>query len=105
MALRPSSNNRSAPTRQETGWSQRKPVFTSSLIAIFLVAENAVAVLPGFRVRPALVLRGMPYAPAQGRSVSPDWIAARNSRVRLFDAHARGSSERDIGRRSMACRD
>jgi len=33
MALYPSSNNRSAPTRQEAGSSQRKLVFTSSLLA------------------------------------------------------------------------
>jgi hypothetical protein len=45
-------------------------------------AESAVAVLAGFLVRPPPVLRGMPYAPAQGRSVSPDQIGAPNSWVR-----------------------
>jgi len=70
-------------------------VFTSPLIAVFLVAEIAIAPLPGFRVSLILVLRGMPYAPAQGQSVSPAQIAAPNSRVRLSDVHATGSSERD----------
>jgi hypothetical protein len=57
-------------------------VFTWSPIVVFLVAENAVAVLARLRLRPALVRHGMPYHHAQGRSVSPNRIGARNSWVR-----------------------
>jgi hypothetical protein len=73
----------------------------STLIAAFLAAEIAVVRLAGFHVRPAPVLRGMPPAPAQGRSVSPTPIAAPNSRARPSDGHATGSSEHDIDRRSI----
>jgi hypothetical protein len=76
-------------------------VFTSPLIEVFHVAEKAVAVSPEFRVRPAPVLRGMPYVLAQGQSVSPDWSAVPNTRVRSLDVHAGGSNEHDIGRRSI----
>jgi hypothetical protein len=37
----------------------------SSPIAAFLVAEIAVAMLPRFLVRPATVVRGIPYDRAQ----------------------------------------
>jgi hypothetical protein len=76
-------------------------VFTPPLIATFLAAEIAVAVLAVLPVRPALVIRGMPHAPAQVRSVSPTPIAAPNSRAQSSDGHVTGSSERDIGRRSI----
>ena len=37
--------------------------------------------------------------PAQGRSVSPDRTGAPNGWAQSLDAHAAGSSERDIGQR------
>jgi hypothetical protein len=57
------------------------------MIAAFPAAETVLVVLAGFPVSQAPVLRGMPYAPAQGRSVSPDRIGAPNSWVRSLDAH------------------
>ena len=59
------------------------------MIAAFPAAEIADAMLPGFLVRPAPVLRAKPCAPvhAQGRSVSPDWNVVPNSRALSLGAH------------------
>jgi hypothetical protein len=73
----------------------------STLIAAFLAAEIAAVVLPEFRARPAPVPRGMLYASAQGRSVSPDRTAALNSRARSSGAHGRASTAHDTAPRSI----
>jgi hypothetical protein len=57
----------------------RSPSF---LIAAVLAAEIAVVPLPGFRVRPAPVLRGKPYERDRGQPASPDWTVARYSPAR-----------------------
>ena len=57
----------------------------SPLIAAFLAAEIAVAVLPRLRLRSAPLLHGMPDDPDQGQAVLPDRIGAPNSWVRLSD--------------------
>jgi hypothetical protein len=75
--------------------------FTLPLLAVVLAAEIAVAPLAVFQVQSAPVLRGMIYGHDQGRSVSPAPIGAPNKRVRSLDAHEEGSSEHDIGRRSI----
>ena len=49
----------------------RRPMIAASPAA-------AIAIAAEFRVSLVPVLRGMPYAPAQGRSVSPDRIGAPN---------------------------
>jgi len=69
-------------------------------IGAFLAAEIAFAVLPAFRVRLAPVLHGMPYA-ARGRSVSPYWTGAPNSRARSSDAHGGASTARETAPRSI----
>src|SRR5712671_4034380 len=68
----------------------------SSLIAVFLVAENA-EVLAGFPVRPALVLRGMLYDRDQGRSVWQARIGAPSSLARSFRMIARKAPVNTIG--------
>jgi hypothetical protein len=40
----------------------------------FLFAEFAIAVLPGFRVRPPLLPRGIAYDRDQGQAVWPSWL-------------------------------
>jgi hypothetical protein len=45
----------------------------SPATAAFLTVEIVVGLLPEFQLRSALVLRGVPYAPAQKRE-----LAARN---------------------------
>jgi hypothetical protein len=47
-----------------------------------LAADILVAVLSGFRARPALALRGMLYDRDQGQSVSSNLNAVPNSRAR-----------------------
>ena len=69
------------------------------MIATFLRVEAAPRAV--LQVLLAPVLRGMFCAPAPGRSVSPDWIAARYSRARPSDVHAAGSSEHDTAQRSI----
>ena len=69
------------------------------MIATFLRVEAVPQAV--LQVLLAPVLRGMFCAPAPGRSVSPDWIAARYSRARPSDVHATGSTERDSRRRSI----
>jgi hypothetical protein len=71
------------------------------MIAAFPAAETVLVVLAGFPVSQAPVLRGMPDAPAQGRSVSPDRIGAPNMRVRSLDAHGGVSTARGTARRSI----
>jgi hypothetical protein len=62
---------------------QSAPVISKlSLTATFPAVEIGVAVLAQFRLRPALVLRGMLYDRDQGRSVWRARIGARNSWVR-----------------------
>jgi hypothetical protein len=51
-------------------------------IATFSVADKPFAVLASLPVPRVPVLRGMPYARAQGRFVSPNRIGASNSPVR-----------------------
>jgi hypothetical protein len=70
----------------------RRPVIAASPAA-------AIAIAAEFRVSLVPVLRGVTYAPAQGRSVSRDRIDAPNKWARSLDVHAAGSSERDIGQR------
>jgi hypothetical protein len=65
------------------------------MIAAFPAAETVLVVLAGFPVSQAPVLRGMAYAPAQGRSVSPDQNAAPSRRVLSLGAHGGCSTERD----------
>ena len=50
------------PWREPPTSSKRSPT------AAFLAAEISVAVLPGFRVRPAPVLRGLLYDRDQGQT-------------------------------------
>jgi len=73
----------------------------SSPIEILFVAEIAVAVLPGARVRPPPLPRGIAYDRDRGQAVSPDWSAVPNNRVRSMDGLGGVSSDRDIGRRSI----
>ena len=47
----------------------------------------AAVPLAEFRVRVGPVAPWMPYAPAQGRSVSPDWNVVPNSRALSLGAH------------------
>jgi hypothetical protein len=70
--------------RRRGRWDRETASSKPILIAAFLAAEIAVAVLARFRVPQIPVLRGKPCAPvhAQGRSVSPDQIGAPNSWVR-----------------------
>ncbi|HKC92772.1 MAG TPA: hypothetical protein VKB81_02000, partial [Nitrospira sp.] len=67
----------------------------------FLAVEIAVAALPDFPLPRVPVLRGMPYASAQDRSILPDRSAGQNKRALSSDVHAAGSSEHDIGRPSI----
>ena len=69
------------------------------MIATFLRVEAAPRAV--LQVLLAPVLRGMFCAPAPGRSVSPDWIAARYSRARRARDRVAGSSECGIGRGSI----
>ena len=65
-------------------------------------AETAAVPLVEFRVRVGPVRHVMPYAPAQGRSVSPDRTAAPNNRARSSDAHGGASTTaRDTAPRSI----
>ena len=61
----------------------------------------AIAIAAEFRVSLVPVLRGMPYAPAQGRSVSPDRIGAPNRWAQSLDVHAAGSTAPDTAPRPI----